>query len=53
MKKAKKEKVKLPMSLTKKIVIALLSVAAAVLAIYLIYYFTYLTNISSQLTYVF
>jgi len=29
------------MSLTKKIVIALLSVAAAVLAVYLIYYFTY------------
>ena len=41
MKKAKKEKVKLPMSLTKKIVITLLSVAAAALAVYLIYYFTY------------
>ena len=41
MKKAKKEKVKLPMSLTKKIVIAILSVAAVALAAYLIYYFTY------------
>ncbi len=41
MKKAKKEKVKLPMSLTKKLVIAILSIAAVAVAAYLIYYFTY------------
>ncbi len=41
MKKAKQEQVKLPMSLTKKLVIAILSVAAVALAAYLIYYFTY------------
>jgi len=41
MKKAKKEKVKLPMSLTKKIVLAILGVAAVALAVYLIHYFTY------------
>ena len=41
MKKAKKEKVKLPMSLTKKIVLTILGVALVALAVYLIYYFTY------------
>lgn len=41
MKKAKKEKVKLPMSLTKKLVLAILGVAVVALAAYLIYYFTY------------
>ena len=41
MKKAKKEKVKLPMSLTKKLVLIILGVAAVILAAYLIYYFTY------------
>ena len=41
MKKAKKEKVKLPMSLTKKIALAIGGVAVAALAVYLIYYFTY------------
>ena len=41
MKKAKKEKVKLPMSLTKKIFLAIGGVAVAALAVYLIYYFTY------------
>ena len=41
MKKAKKEKVKLPMSLTKRLVLIILSVAAVALAAYLIYYFTY------------
>ncbi|MGN0505394.1 MAG: DUF5696 domain-containing protein [Lachnospiraceae bacterium] len=41
MKKAKKEKVKLPMSLTKKLVLLILGVAAIAIAVYLIYYFTY------------
>ena len=41
MKKAKKEKVKLPMSLTKKIFLAIGGVAVVALAVYLIYYFTY------------
>ncbi len=41
MKKAKKEKVKLPMSLTKKLVLAILGVAAVALIVYLVYYFTY------------
>jgi len=41
MKKAKKEKVKLPMSLTKKLVLGFLSIAAVALVVYLIYYFTY------------
>jgi len=41
MKKAKKEKVKLPMSLTKKLILMILGVAAVALAVYLIYYFTY------------
>ena len=41
MKKAKKEKVKLPMSLTKKIFLAIGGVAVIALAVYLIYYFTY------------
>ena len=41
MKKAKKEKVKLPMSLTKKLVLAILSVAVVALAVYLVHYFTY------------
>jgi len=41
MKKAKKEKVKLPMSLTKKIVLTILGVAAVAVAAYLIYYFIY------------
>lgn len=41
MKKAKKEKVKLPMSLTKKLVLAILGTAFVVLAGYLTYYFTY------------
>ncbi len=41
MKKAKKEKVKLPMSLTKKLVLIVLGVAAIAVAAYLIYYFTY------------
>lgn len=39
MKKSKKNKVKLPMSLTKKLVIGILSLAAAALVIYLAYYF--------------
>lgn len=41
MKKAKKEKVKLPMSLTKKIFLAIGGVAVIALAVYLVYYFTY------------
>ena len=41
MKKAKKEKVKLPMSLTKKLVLSILGIAAIALIAYLIYYFTY------------
>ncbi|MBP3610424.1 MAG: hypothetical protein J6J42_08830 [Lachnospiraceae bacterium] len=41
MKKSKKEKVKLPMSLTKKLVIGVLSIAAIALVGYLVYYFTY------------
>ena len=41
MKKAKKEKVKLPMSLTKRIALIILGVAAVALVAYLIYYFTY------------
>jgi len=41
MKNAKKEKVKLPMSLTKKLVLSSLGIAAAVLVVYLVYYFTY------------
>lgn len=41
MKKAKKEKVKLPMSLTKKLALAIVGVAVVALAVYLIYYFTY------------
>jgi len=41
MKKAKKEKVKLPMSLTKKIFLAIGGVAVTALAVYLVYYFTY------------
>ncbi len=41
MKKAKKEKVKLPMSLTKKIFLAIGGVAVVALAVYLTYYFTY------------
>ena len=41
MKKAKKEKVKLPMSLTKKLVLAILGIAFVALAGYLTYYFTY------------
>ena len=41
MKKAKKEKVKLPMSLTKKLVLAILGVAAVALTVYLVHYFTY------------
>jgi len=41
MKKQKKEKVKLPMSLTKKLVLLILGVAAVAVVAYLIYYFTY------------
>ena len=41
MKKSKKEKVKLPMSLTKKLVLGGLGLAAAALVIYLAYYFLY------------
>ena len=41
MKKAKKEKVKLPMSLTKKLVLGILGIAVVSLTAYLIYYFTY------------
>ena len=44
MKKAKKEKVKLPMSLTKKLVLTILGLAAAALIIYLAYYFLYFVN---------
>ena len=39
MKKAKKEKVKLPMSLTKKLVLLIAGVAAIALVVYLAYYF--------------
>lgn len=41
MKKAKKEKVKLPMSLTKKLVLIILGVALVGVAVYLTHYFTY------------
>ena len=41
MKKSKKEKVKLPMSLTKKLVLGTLGIAAIALVGYLVYYFTY------------
>ncbi len=44
MKKAKKEKVKLPMSLTKKLVLLALGIVAVVVVIYLLYYFLHFMN---------
>lgn len=44
MKKAKKEKVKLPMSLTKKLVLIILGVAAVALVAYLAYYFIHFVS---------